>query len=227
MRGVGVVLGMLVLASASCAAETPAPRPEAPAAELQKLAAAGVGDEVLVAWIEAQPPYAPVAAETIVKLKEGKVGEKVLASFVRNGSQATAERKWAAAAGGEIKELRRYEVPKLTDGPTRNDLLTVADYEQADRLEPSRVVERAVALTYSELSTRYGLTVYNPLTLNAHRYVYPHSWYRPLPYYSHLRPYHFPYRNAYYLGYPSGPACPAPYGPYGALGLRFGTGHRR
>lgn len=227
MRGVCAVVWMLLLGSGLFAAEAAPSRPEAPTAELLKLAGAGLSDEVLVAWIEAQPPYAPVAAEAIMKLKEGKVSEKALASFVRNGSQATAERKRAAAAGGEIKELRRYEVPKLTEGPTRNDLLTVADYEQADRLEPSRVVERVVALTYSELSTRYGLMVYNPLTLNAYRHAYPHSWYRPLPYYSHLRPYHFPYRHAYYLGYPSGPACPAPHGPYGTLGLRFGAGHRR
>jgi len=51
-----------------------------------KLAQGGVGEEVIVAWAERQGP-ATLTATDVLRMKEGKVPDKAIASLIRSGAR--------------------------------------------------------------------------------------------------------------------------------------------
>ncbi|MBI3828565.1 MAG: hypothetical protein HY291_03560, partial [Planctomycetes bacterium] len=79
--------------------------PAAPIDEAMKLAKSGVGEEVQIAWAETRDPYAAIDADTILKLKAGGVGEKVIAAMVRHGGQQQAQ----ASETRYVRVIQRYD----------------------------------------------------------------------------------------------------------------------
>ncbi|MCW8131051.1 MAG: hypothetical protein KIS92_11940 [Planctomycetota bacterium] len=219
--GVAWIFAAALLAGGLLRAED---RPPAPVADLLKLAEAGLGDEVQIAWIEAQPPFAPVGADAIVKLKDARIAEKTLEVFVRNGSDATAQRKRDAARGGEVVFVKTYEVMSLATLSARARI-TPADYEQADRSDGVHVTESVVRYTFDS-SMLNPPAVYGTPTISTAvpaSYVFPYSWYRTQPTY-YRGPYYPYYRPAGYApcGYPS-----YAHGGYRVGGTGFNAGCRR
>lgn len=213
-----VVWAALLLTAGLCAED----RPAAPVADLIKLSENGLSEDVQIAWIEVQPPYAPVSAEAIVKLKDSKLGEKVMEAFVREGSDATAQRKRDAAKGGEVVFVKTYEVMRLSSLSSR-PVITPADYLQADRSDGVHVAESVVRYTFLDSSVLYPAAQYGTPTIGTPvpvSYAFPYSWYRAQPTY---------YRGPYYPYYrPVGYApCGYPAGGYGLIGARVGVGCRR
>src|SRR5262245_51652567 len=54
-----------------------------------KLTAAGVGEEVVVAWAERQDA-GNISAQDIIRMKDGKVPDRAIATLIRSGSSRSA-----------------------------------------------------------------------------------------------------------------------------------------
>ncbi|MBI3828566.1 MAG: hypothetical protein HY291_03565 [Planctomycetes bacterium] len=218
MKTMATALILAAFLGRSLLAEDQKPtREPAPVAALIKLAQSGVGEDVQIAWVEGRPAYETVDVDAIIQLKDAKVSGKVIAAFIRNGGTATAERKSAAAAGeGTVKFLGRYEVPRLSADTPASKSLTLADYEQADRVVsvPSSV-QYIYANPYPSYSYGYGL----PYAGYYGRYYYPYSRYRSYLYYSHFNdPYCYP---RYYSSFGV-----STFGSFRLGGTRVGLGFR-
>lgn len=81
-----LALAIAILAAAPLAASADVSKED-----IKKLAAAGVGDEVILAFIRSNGPVARLSADDIVELKQAGAGERVLAA-VAGGSAAPAPR---------------------------------------------------------------------------------------------------------------------------------------
>lgn len=225
MKTLATALMLTVMLGLSLRAEDQKTNREpAPIAALIKLAQAGVGEDVQIAWIESRPPYATIDADAIIQLKDAKVPEKAIAAFVRNGGAATAERKIAAAKGdGTVTFLGRYEVPRLSaDTPVKN-YVTRADYEQVSRVE---VVPSSVQYVYANPYPRYSYSAYSlPYYGYYGSNYYPYSAYRSYPYYSHSNRCYPSYASYCYPRY-YGNCGVSTFGSFKIGGTRVGIGFR-
>lgn len=176
MRNLGLMFAAGLLAASTGWAEDqgePAVKalPAAPVEEAIKLAKSGVGEEVQIAWAETRDPYAAIDADTILKLKAGGVGEKVIAALVRHGGQAQA------AETRYVRVIRRYD--------------TSSERPMAETVREARreyTTEDAVRYTYTQPST----VVYSD------SYAYPSYAYYGYPsYYSPYSYYSYPYYSRY------------------------------
>lgn len=75
MKKLALVLGLLAAAPLAASADVSKE-------DIKKLAAAGVGDEVILAFIRSNGPVVRLTADDIVELKQAGAGEKVLSALV-------------------------------------------------------------------------------------------------------------------------------------------------
>ncbi|HLF93091.1 MAG TPA: hypothetical protein VJB14_06505 [Planctomycetota bacterium] len=79
MKKLALALGLLAAAPLAASADVTKD-------DIRKLAAAGVGDEVILAFIRSNGPVARLSADDIVELKQAGAGEKVLSALVGGSS---------------------------------------------------------------------------------------------------------------------------------------------
>lgn len=94
MKNVIIAVAVLGLAAAPALADVSRE-------DIKKLAAAGVSDDVIIAFIKANGPAPKLSADDIVDLKKGGVSDKVVEAFL--GAQGTSPRvldSGPAAGGG-------------------------------------------------------------------------------------------------------------------------------
>lgn len=75
MKKLALALGLLAVAPLAASADVTKE-------DIKKLAAAGVGDEVILAFIRSNGPVVRLTADDIVELKQAGAGEKVLSALV-------------------------------------------------------------------------------------------------------------------------------------------------
>lgn len=78
-----------VLGATAQQSETPLPQARAKA-DLLKLAAAGVGDEVLLAYVENSKAAFHLSVDDIIALKDDKVGSSVIQAILNHDAPASA-----------------------------------------------------------------------------------------------------------------------------------------
>jgi len=196
MRTWTVLLAALLIPAVS-AEETPLP--PAPLEELFKLHSSGVGDEVLLAWLEAQAPFAALDIAAVKRLRDAKVPEAVTQTLIQRGGQRPSD---------AVSFLRVYQVTQLSMPERSKSLLTEADYEGLEHLGVARVLETS-RYVYRDVYLRS-----RPNVLDA--YPFPYSRYRALPYAA--SPYYYPRHNylygAYRYPYYSAQSCAFEYPHY-------------
>ncbi|MCZ7645811.1 MAG: hypothetical protein M5U26_11085 [Planctomycetota bacterium] len=184
--------------------------PGAPVEDAVKLTKAGLGDEVLLAWIGAHKAYARVGTDQIVALKEAQVSEKVIAALVRRGGQA---------ASGTVEKVAEYDLPATTSTRQASRYVSESDYERAKTEYTSDEASRyqynqPAGSVYYASDSYYAPSSYISVGYSS----YPYSWYYPRYYGNYYyggyyRPY---YRSCYY---------PSRYHGYYGSGYRYYSNH--
>lgn len=193
MKATKLLIPSILLAFATTfAAEGNLPTP--PIDDAVKLVKAGLGSDVLLAWVEAHPAYASVNADQIVALKKAEVPEKVIAALVRKGGEQKEVEE-------EVTVIRKYDVPK-TDAP-----------RSESRRESEQKTEEAKKEYSEEDAVRY---VYRQPTRTVYIQDSPsltYASYWPYTYTSY--PYYYSYpRYSFNIGYYGG-SCSYPKYYYG------------
>lgn len=167
-----MLAGLLASASFLWAEDGAGKLPAAPVEDAIKLAKSGVGEDVQIAWAESREAFASVDADTILALKNGGVGEKVIAALVRRGGSRAAEDRTPY-----VRVVQRYETPST--GSSNGDAVqtarrayTTEEAVQYTYAQPERVVYASPSYTY--------YSSYNPYYSSYYPYYYGGYY----PYYS-------------------------------------------
>jgi len=100
LRSLAVVLLLSILCGATCALAQEA----LTNASIEKMAKAGLGDDVIVSMIQSQPGHYELTPDTLISLKKGGISEKVLAAMAAKNAAPAAAPAAAAAAGKDPYE---------------------------------------------------------------------------------------------------------------------------
>jgi len=184
------ILATLFLAGGAYAADR-----SAPVDEILKLEKSGVGDDVIVAWIDTQSGWDALDTNTILKLKDLKLSDRVLAALVRGGG-----RDQLVVQSSQT----RYVAPSNST-PTAREYVQPQDYQQAQTSYPSTTYSYVQPATYTYATPTY--------------YTYPSTYYYPS--YSYYYPY---YGGYYYPRYYGGYYGRGYYGGYYGSGISFNFG---
>jgi len=186
---------VFILGAGAWAAEDDQALRTVPVDEAARLVQAGLGEDVLLAWAAALEPYASVSADTIIKLKDAKVPEKVIAALVRRGGAAQR------AAADDVL-ISRYEVPAAR---TSRQAETRREYTRDDAVrytyaEPTRAYYADTPVYYSS----YG---YRPYYYSSYGYPSYYRWSYPRYYGCGYGSYYWP--SSYFSGngYWGGRSC--------------------
>lgn len=198
----GIVLALGLIGATAWAAE--GDLPAAPVEDAVKLTKSGLGDEVLLAWVQAHRAYSALSAAQIVGLKEAGVSEPVIAAMIQRGGTRAA-----------MQKVAEYEVPVTTSTRSASNVISQADYERAK--QEYRTTEAATytyaqpaGSTYETVRYSYPSTSYISVGLGYSSYPY---------YYGGYYPRYYGYSSCYYPRYYS-----SGYRYYGGLGY-YGRGY--
>ncbi len=147
--------------------------PSAPVDDAVKLTKSGLGDEVLIAWVNAQRPFGVLSAAQIVGLKEAGVSEPVIAAMVQKGGAQAA-----------VQRVAEYEVPVTTSTRSAGNVISQADYDRAkqeyrETAAATYTYAQPAGSTYETVRYSYPSTSYISVGLGYSSYPYYYGGYYP------------------------------------------------
>ncbi len=153
-----------------------------PLGDVVKLVEAGLGADVLLAWVESLKQLDELNSQEIVSLKEKKVPEKVIAALIRRAgrlNEASAPRR----SSDDIQVVRNYEVPRITrdNSTSRSPSESIGDTDYR-RVETSKPYTRQEAVTYvfrnpSPSTVLYDSSLVSRSYINAYPVTYSYPGY--------------------------------------------------
>ena len=82
-----------------------------------KLAKAKVGDDVMMAWADAQRPSNPINADAVIELKNASVPDRVISALVHNSAQAAVAQQAAPAVQSAPEAQPMYNASYASASP--------------------------------------------------------------------------------------------------------------